>query len=452
MEKDLKASFFTFGCRLNQAETALISNTFREADYQITEIDQSADVCVINSCTVTKQADARCRQLIRQVLRRNPDTFIAVVGCYSQTAADSLKNIPGIDLIVGSQDKMDVLQFIDEPSKRAEPVVILNKMSRQPFTIKPTGTALPTTRANLKIQDGCNFMCSFCVVPFARGRARSRAFWDIQREALRLTEAGYKEIVVTGVNIGTYNFEDKYFIDVVKMLLQIPALERLRISSIEPATLTSEIFDLMRQNPKLCPHLHLPLQSGSDNVLLAMKRHYNRSEFLSFIEEGAAKVPGMMLATDMIVGFPTETEADFNQSCELMQNAPLVYAHIFNYSDRKGTATAHIQGRVDPKTKKERSRILHQISEQKKTTFYRKFIGKQVRVLTEECDNKSRWLGYSDHYLKVRIENSGSLERNQLVTVEIQDVIEGYAVGRMFEAETGNQGKLHIETSSEMTL
>ena len=452
MEKGLKASFYTFGCRLNQAETALISTTFREADYHICEIEQSTDVCIINSCTVTEQADARCRQLVRQVSRRNPVTFIAVVGCYSQTAADSLKTIPGIDLIVGSQDKMNVLQLIDEPAKRAEPVVILNKMSRQPFTIEATGTELPTTRANLKIQDGCNFMCSFCVVPFARGRARSRAFWDIQREAQRLTDAGYKEIVITGVNIGTYNFEDKYFIDVVKMLLQIPALERLRISSIEPATLTSEIFDLMRENPKLCPHLHLPLQSASDDVLLAMKRHYNCSEFLNFIEEGAAKVPGAMLATDIIVGFPTETDKDFAATCQFMEDSPLVYAHIFNYSDRKGTATAHIAGRVAPKVKKARSRILHQISAQKKEAFYRKFIGGHLRVLTEECDENRRWLGYSDNYLKVRIEDGRRLERNQLVTVEILDVVDGVAIGSVIEPEAGNDFELRIENSPEMTI
>ncbi len=429
MKTGLRASFYTFGCRLNQAETALISTTFRAADFEITDINKHADICVINSCTVTEQADARCRRLVRQVLRRNADTFIAVVGCYSQTAAESLKKIPGIDLIIGSQDKMKVLQYIDEPAKRPEPVVVLNKMSRKPFTIEATGTELPTTRANLKIQDGCNFMCSFCVVPFARGRARSRRFEDIQREAQRLSAAGYKEIVITGVNIGTYNFENKFFIDVVKMLLQIPALERLRISSIEPATLTSEVFELMAENDKLCPHLHLPLQSGSDAVLLAMKRHYNSSEFRSFIEDGAAKVPQIMLATDLIVGFPTETEDDFTQSCVIMQDSPLVYAHIFNYSDRKGTATAHIKGRVETKIKKERSRILHDISEQKKDAFYRRFVGKTLRVLTEEMDGAATWLGYSDNYVKVRIENGQKLQRNELVQVEINDVCDGFAVG-----------------------
>lgn len=429
MENGLKAAFYTFGCRLNQAETALISQSFRNEKYEIADINEHVDVCIINSCTVTEQADARCRQLVRQVLRRNADTFIAVVGCYSQTAAESLKRIDGIDLIVGSQDKMDVVRYIDVPAKRSEPIVVLNKMSRQPFTIENTGTNLPTTRANLKIQDGCNFMCSFCVVPFARGRARSRAFWDIQREAIRLTDAGYKEIVVTGVNIGTYNFEDKYFIDVIKMLLAIPALKRLRISSIEPATLTEEIFDLMRENEKLCPHLHLPLQSGSDKILLDMKRHYNSGEFLQFVNQGVAKVPDILIATDMIVGFPTESELDFEKSGSIMQDSPLVYAHIFNYSDRKGTATEHIKGRVDPKIKKKRSKILHQISDTKKEAFYRRFIGRKLRVLTEEKDQNDCWSGFSDNYIKVSIGNGSTLQRNQLVDVKISDVRNGFAIG-----------------------
>ncbi|MCA9730856.1 MAG: tRNA (N(6)-L-threonylcarbamoyladenosine(37)-C(2))-methylthiotransferase MtaB [Deferribacteres bacterium] len=430
MEQGLKASFYTFGCRLNQAETALISNTFSKADYDVVDIADQADVCVINSCTVTAKADADCRQLVRKVLRKNPETFIAVVGCYSQTSSDRLREIEGIDLIVGSNDKMNVLQYIETPAKRPEPIVVLNKLSRQPFTIENTGTELPTTRANIKIQDGCNFMCSFCVVPFARGRARSRAFWDIQREAIELTEAGYKELVITGVNIGTYEFEGKKFLDVVKMLLSVPALKRLRISSIEPATLDEEIFDLMRENEKLCNHLHLPLQSGSDKVLRDMKRHYSQDEFLRFIELGAAKVPDIMIATDIIAGFPTETKQDFEETCTVLSDSPLTYAHIFNYSDRKGTASSHLQNKVDPATKKMRSKILHALSEEKKTVFYKRFIGQILRVLTEEKDAEGRWTGYADNYIKVKIENSLNVQANQFVNVKIHEVGGEFAIGQ----------------------
>ncbi|MDQ7053935.1 MAG: tRNA (N(6)-L-threonylcarbamoyladenosine(37)-C(2))-methylthiotransferase MtaB [candidate division KSB1 bacterium] len=438
MQERLRASFYTLGCRLNQAETGLISNSFRERGYEIVDFGEPADVCIINSCTVTEQADSKCRQIVRQVLRKNPDTFVAVVGCYAQTGFEAMQQIEGIDLIVGNQDKMQVIDLIDEPAKRPEPRIVRSRMTRAPFTLPFYGTDLPTTRANLKIQDGCDFMCSFCIIPFARGRARSRAFWDIQREAIELVETGIKEIVLTGVNIGTYQFEDKTFMDVVRMLLSIPGLRRLRISSIEPTTVNEELLDLMADSDVLCSHLHLPVQSGSDRILKSMRRVYSIREFLDFVERAHQRVPDVLIGTDIMVGFPGETDADFAESCRMLTDTPIAYAHVFTYSERPGTASTKIAEKIDPRIKKQRSKAIHRLSEQCKLAFYQQFIGRTVRVLTEEQDFEGRWLGFADNYIRVAIAEP-DLQENQLVLCEIQSVDDkGIAIGKLI-GRNGNE-------------
>ena len=433
IQSKLKASFYTLGCRLNQAETALIGNSFRQKGYEQVEFGQAADVCVINSCTVTEQADAKCRQLVRQVLRKNPETFVAVVGCYAQIGAEALRTIDGVDLIVGTQDKLRVIDFIDDPIKLPEPQIVKSRMTNAPFTIATETMAAPTTRANLKIQDGCDFMCSFCVIPFARGRARARAFWDIQREAMQLVAAGHKEIVLTGVNIGTYQFEDKTFLDVVKMLLTIPALKRLRISSIEPTTIPNELIDLMADSEVLCPHLHIPVQSGDDGILAAMKRLYTTAEFFHFVELAAARVPDILIGTDIMVGFPGESDAAFQASCDLLQNSPLAYAHVFTFSERGGTAATRLQGKVSAKIKKERSATLHHLSQEKKNSFYRRFLGRHLRVLTEERNEHGYWVGFSDNYLKVAV-MSEALPANSLIMAQLVSLSEDTANGELVNA------------------
>lgn len=429
----LKASFYTLGCRLNQAETALIGNLFRQKGYELVEFGKPADVCVINSCTVTEQADAKCRQLVRQILRKNPETFVAVVGCYAQIGSEALRRIEGIDLIVGTQDKLRVGDFIDDPVKLPEPLVVKNKMTKAPFTIATDSSVAPTTRANLKIQDGCDFMCSFCVIPFARGRARSRAFWDIQREAIQLIEAGHKEIVLTGVNIGTYQFEDKTFLDVVKMLLTVPGLRRLRISSIEPTTIPGELINLMADSEVLCPHLHIPVQSGDDHVLTAMKRLYTVAEYLQFVDFAVKRVPDILIGTDIMVGFPGENDAAFQASCNLLQNSPLAYAHVFPFSERGGTAATNLKNKVLPLMKKQRSTTLHHLSGEKKQQFYRQFLGRRLRVLTEEQDAIGQWIGFSDNYIKVAIPRN-DLAQNSFVTVRLTSVSDDAVFGEMLAA------------------
>lgn len=450
MQGRLRASFYTLGCRLNQAETGLIANQFRARGYELVDFGEPADVCVINSCTVTEQADAKCRQIVRQVLRRNPDTFVAVVGCYAQTGYEALRQIDGIDLIVGNQDKFRVVELIDEPAKRPEPAIVRSRFTRAPFTLPVYGTDLPTTRANLKIQDGCDFMCSFCIIPFARGRARSRAFWDIQREAIQLIEAGYQELVLTGVNIGTYRFEDQTFVDVVEMLLRLPGLGRLRISSIEPTTIDDRILHLMADSEKLCPHLHVPVQSGSDRILRKMKRLYTVEAFQRFIEKAARLVPDILIGTDIMVGFPGEEDSDFEASCRLLEESPLAYAHVFTYSERPGTASARLDGKVPPAVKKQRSRDIHRLSEAQKRAFYQRMIGKSLRWLSEERDEQGRWLGFTDNYVKVAVSHKG-LEANRFARVIVEKIEGDVAAGRVVTGEAPEEAAQKQKTASSQT-
>ena len=251
----------TLGCRLNQAETAIIAQSFKNRGFEIVNFGEKADITIINTCTVTQQADAKCRQAVRQSLRKNPDSFVAVIGCYAQVALDDIRQIKGVDLIMGNEDKLHVADHIDGMQKRSEPLILHSpKIERKPFTIDTPALYTSHTRANLKIQDGCSFVCSFCIIVKARGPARSRDFDDLLREAKILAQRGFKEIVLTGVNIGTYRFDNKNFLDVLQALEAIPGIERIRISSIEPTTVSKQLIDFMADSQKVCPYLHIPLQ------------------------------------------------------------------------------------------------------------------------------------------------------------------------------------------------
>lgn len=415
---NFRASFYTLGCRLNQAETSLISNSFRERGYEIVDYGEPTDVCVINTCTVTQQADAKCRQLVRQVLRRSPDAFVAVIGCYAQIGTKALQDIEGIDLIVGTEEKMQVCDFIDVPQKLPEPVVRKKKISSNAFTISSVGNYETATRANLKIQDGCDFMCTFCVIPFARGRSRSRAFWDIQREAMQLVERGHKELVLSGVNIGTYAYEGKTFLDVVKMLETVDGLERIRISSIEPTTIPQALVYHMAESDKLCNHFHIPLQSGDDKVLKDMRRLYTLAEYEAFLKFVQKHVPEVCFGTDVMVGFPGESEERFENSLRLLSELPLAYFHVFPFSERGGTRALKMTEKVDARVKKSRSATLRRLSVQKRQDFYQHQVGKTVRVLMEERNEAGLFQGFTENYVKVGVETDIDLE-NQFFDVEL---------------------------------
>ncbi len=412
-------SLHTLGCRLNQAETAIIARSLQQRGFEIVPFGQPADLTVINTCTVTEQADAKCRQAVRQTVRKNPDAYVAVVGCYAQMAVDTIRQIEGVDLIIGNEHKLRLYDFLDENlHKNGQPVVIhSSKISREEFVIESVGLYDTHTRANLKIQDGCNFVCSFCIVATARGPARSRQFDDIMNKGRQLVHMGFKEIVLTGVNIGTYDQDGKTFMDVLRGLEAIEGLQRIRISSIEPTTVSRALIDYMADSPKICRHLHIPLQSGDDTILKSMRRKHTVDEFRDIVEYAARTVPDIGIGTDIMVGYPGEGQEQFVHTKKLITDLPIAYFHVFTYSDRKGTTSFKLKPKVEHAVKKERNRMMIEVGQRKKTAFYQSFIGRRVRVLFEEQQH-GRWYGFTDNYMRVRAGSDENL-KNEIRTVRL---------------------------------
>lgn len=396
----LRASVHTLGCRLNQSETALIVERLRSAGYEIVPFGAPADLGILNTCTVTREADAKSRQLIRSFVRKNPEAYTAVIGCYSQVGYQALAEIEGIDLIIGSQDKLHVLEYVAQ-GKNERPLIVRDQIQRDDFSIEFAGDTPVDKRANLKIQDGCNFVCSYCIIPSARGRSRSRDLDNLLDEARSLVRRGAKELVLTGVNIGDYSFEGQTVFDVVQRLDEISGLERIRISSIEPTTIPEALFARMNDpDHALTPHLHIPLQSGSDRVLALMKRRYTRAEFLDFIEAAARAVPGLCIGTDVMVGMPGERDEDFEETVDLLARAPVAYAHVFKYSERDGAPSARFPDKVSPDVVARRSARLRRLSAEKRNAFYEGFLGGVAEVLFEQKEG-GNWSGYTGNYIRV---------------------------------------------------
>jgi threonylcarbamoyladenosine tRNA methylthiotransferase MtaB len=424
-------SLHTLGCRLNQAETAIIAEELKKQGFEIVPYNQPSDLTVINTCTVTEQADSKCRQAVRQTIRKNPDTFVAVVGCYAQMAVDVISKIDGVDLIMGNEHKLKLPSYLDGLQKNAQPLVIHSaKISREEFTIESVGLYDTHTRANLKIQDGCNFVCSFCIVATARGPARSRKFDDIMLEANKLVDMGFKEIVLTGVNIGTYNQSGKNFIDILVEMEKIPGLKRIRISSIEPTTVNEELIDLMAVSSKICRHLHIPLQSGDNDILFAMRRKHTVERFSDIINYAVKKIPDIGIGTDIMVGFPGEDKEKFINTKKLIADLPIAFFHIFTYSDRKGTAAYNFKPKVEHQEKKLRNRIMIELGARKKRAFYESFLGMEIDVLFEERDKQGFWSGFSDNYIRVKVKNGDDL-KNRLKRVRLLKIDNDCILGEL---------------------
>lgn len=442
MTSQLSVTFYTLGCRLNQAETATLSDAFRQEGYAIKAFGEQTDVCIVNTCSVTGQSEARCRNMIRSVLRKHPDTFMVVVGCYAQVGVDMLRSIPGIDMIIGTEQKFQAARLIHSVletqsgrphlPKHAEPLVFhSDDIAAADFTMQSTGNFTARTRANIKIQDGCDFFCSYCIVPYTRGRDRSREFEDIRREARELAARGHQEIVITGVNIGTYAYQGKGFLDVLRLLEEIDGIQRIRITSIEPMTIPGGIIDYIAASRKLCHFFHIPLQSGSNAVLTLMNRRYRREEFAEFVLKLADAVPDVNIGTDIIVGFPGEGNAEFEESRELLAALPLNYAHVFSFSARQGTKAAELPHPVAQEIIAERSEILRALSKQKRRAFYERQIGKTVSVLFERKQQNGLFTGYTGNYIKVGVESDEPLSNRMLDVIMTGVTDDNLAVGRL---------------------
>lgn len=426
-----KAALYTLGCRLNQAETANIARDLQNRGFEIVPFGEAADLTVVNTCTVTEKADARCRQAVRKSVRKNPDTFVAVIGCYAQMAVEDIRRIEGVDLIMGNEHKMQLADYVETLDKMSEPrVVHSSKISRESFTIESVGFYDTHTRANIKIQDGCNFVCSFCIIATARGPARSRDFQDILQEAHKLAEMGHRELVLSGVNIGTYKNEDKNFLDLVAALEQVPGIERIRISSIEPTTVTRELIDYMAGSAVVCPYLHIPLQSGDDAILDSMRRKHDAAFFREIIEYAAEKIPHIGIGTDIMVGYPGEDEQAFKNSKALLADLPVSFYHVFTYSDRKGTGSYKMKPKVSPDEKKRRMRSMTDLGQRRKMQFIRENMGREYDVLFEE-NKDGCWFGLTGNYIRVAVKEGERPLHNVIKRVRLVRREEDYVMGEI---------------------
>lgn len=412
-------AFTTLGCRLNQSETAVIKNTFNEKKYRIVDIKKPADMVVINTCTVTENGDADTRRLVNKVNRLNPNVQIALIGCQAQIQKEKLKSLKNVHWIVGNARKMALAEILkeNENTPSSETQVIVPTIDRKNFTLPAAGINTKLTRANIKIQDGCDFFCSFCEIPYARGRARSREFDDILIEANTLVEAGHQEIVITGINVGTYHYEGKSLLNVIKALEALKGLARIRISSIEPTTMDESLLHYMHQSNKLCRYLHIPLQSGNDTILKSMQRKYTLKDFDAFVHLARSTVENICIGTDVIVGYPGETHTLFEDTYNYLRDAPIDYFHVFSYSKRTMTRSQPLDNIVNTKTIQERSRRLRELSARKRVLFYQSLQGQTLPVLFEQKKD-DQWTGFTDNYAKVHVLSQQSL-RNKIKLVKI---------------------------------
>ncbi len=435
-----RASLHTIGCRLNQAETALLTARLKQDGYRMVEFGQPTDLLVLNTCAVTESAEKDCRHLIRRTLRHSPRAFVAVTGCYAQTGAEALGRVPGIDLIVGGQYKMNLPDFLPKPTvlhKRSAPHVLHTRTIDRNDFVLPGVAEYDSCRANVKIQDGCNFMCSFCIIPFARGHERSRRVDDVLREAEGLAAKGHRELVLTGVNLGRYDYEGHTLLDLIQKLERIPAVERLRISSIEPTTIPDGLVDHMATSSKLCHYLHIPLQSGDDSILDAMHRQYRVRDYVALIEKAVGRIPDLGLGTDLMVGFPGESDHEFANTLALASELPFSYFHVFRYSTRPGTPAARRKDVVSPGTLSARHRTLSALSRAKRLSFYQRFTGRTVQVLFENVTRHGLRTGLTGNYIRTGVATSEALT-NVLRDVVITGAMDGLAVGHL---EAGTVGR-----------
>ena len=429
-----KASVKALGCRLNQYEALAMEGKLKAAGYEIVSYGENADLGVINSCTVTNEADAKSRNAIRRFIRKNPKAMTVVVGCYSQMAANRIAMIDGVDYVIGNHDKLNFLDYLAD-DKPVTPVIVRERISREDFSIGFVGDPDFEQRANLKIQDGCDFMCSFCVIPFARGRARSRDWEDLFEEVGQMIRKGVREFILTGVNLGTYESKGNDFLALVEALADLRGVDRLRISSIEPTTIPDELFDMMADpGHSLMPYLHIPMQSCCDRTLAGMKRKYGMREMTDFFDRATQAIPQLCLGTDLMVGFPGETESEFEETCDRFLELPFAYCHVFTFSERAGTPAAKMDKQLQMEEKRLRSARLRRLSAAKRMSFHEKQLGQVFRVLLENPKDEF-YSGYTDHYVRVVVPQTPAGLENRMALVKMENATPEFIEGSLLSYE-----------------
>lgn len=421
------AAFYTLGCKLNFSETSSLAQRFESAGYGVVNYKEVADIYVINTCSVTDFADAKCRNIVRKSLRRNPEAKIIVVGCYAQLKPEEIANIEGVDLVLGAAEKFQVLDYIDQIGD-AEEGWIESGSIEEVHEFEEAFSFGNRTRSFLKVQDGCNYNCSFCTIPLARGKSRSPQVSAIVRQAEQLAQKEVREIVLTGVNIGDFGLSDgrrhSTFLELIQALDQVEGIERFRISSIEPNLCSDEIIQFVAQSNRFVPHFHMPLQSGNNKQLAKMRRRYRKELYWDRAAQIKKLMPHACIGVDAIVGFPEETEEDFLASVDFIEELPISYLHVFTYSERPNTLADTLDGVVPMQERKRRNSILRQLSHKKKRAFYQQQLGQQHQVLVEHDKEPGALTGFTKNYVKVQLEDTG-LEQNQMVEVYLKEITKG---------------------------
>ncbi|MFV0141159.1 MULTISPECIES: tRNA (N(6)-L-threonylcarbamoyladenosine(37)-C(2))-methylthiotransferase MtaB [Empedobacter] len=415
-------AFHTLGCKLNFSETSTIARNLKDNGYQKVEFTDSANVYVINTCSVTANADKECRTIVKNAMKANPEGFVVVVGCYAQLKPQEIAEMEGVDLVLGAAEKFNIAEYLDDINKKEETIVHSCEIEEADFYVGSYSIG-DRTRAFLKVQDGCDYKCTYCTIPLARGISRSDTVENVIKNANEIAQKGIKEIVLTGVNIGDYGkgeFGNKKhehtFLELVQELDQVDAIERIRISSIEPNLLKNETIDFVSKSNRFVPHFHIPLQSGSDEILKKMKRRYLSNLYLDRVTKIREVMPNACIGVDVIVGFPGETEELFMETYNFLNDLPISYLHVFTYSERDNTEAIEFEGVVDQGERKRRNKMLRILSEKKRQAFYQSQLNSTQKVLWEHDNKDGKMFGFTENYVKVQTDfNPELVNETQIV-------------------------------------
>jgi threonylcarbamoyladenosine tRNA methylthiotransferase MtaB len=401
-----KVAFYTLGCKLNFSETSTIGRLFTDAGYAVVDFTAGADVYVINTCSVTEHADKKCRKVVKEALKYSPNAYVTIVGCYAQLKPVEIAAIEGVDMVLGAAEKFRIVEFISDLTKQPKAIIHQQNIEKVNHNFIAAYSIGDRTRTFLKVQDGCDYPCTYCTIPLARGGSRSDTIENVVNRARMIAESGVKEIVLTGVNLGDFgvrNGERKdRFLDLITALDEVEGIERIRISSIEPNLLSTEIIRFVASSKRFVPHFHIPLQSGSNKVLGLMRRRYQRELYIDRVATIKALIPNCCIGVDVIVGFPGETQQDFLDTYQFLNELDVSYLHVFSYSEREQTAAAEMPGVVPGSTRAERNKMLHILSDKKRRAFYSSQIGTEGEVLFEDDQKDGFMHGFTKNYVKVR--------------------------------------------------
>lgn len=421
-----KVAFYTLGCKLNFSETSTISRLFEEEGYEKVAFENEPDIFVINTCSVTENADKKCRQIVKNAKKISPESFVVIIGCFAQLKPKEISEIPGVDAVLGAAEKFKLLEHLNNFEKQKDAIVCASEISNA-TEFNNAYSIADRTRTFLKVQDGCNYGCAFCTIPLARGKSRSDSIENILKSAYEIAKSGVKEVVLTGVNIGDFGVQGgrrkERFLELVKALDEVEGIERFRISSIEPNLLNNEIIEFVSKSKRFVPHFHIPLQSGSNKILKLMNRRYLRELYVERVAKIKEAMPNACIGVDVITGFPGESHEDFLDTYNFINELPVSYLHVFTYSERANTNAVEMDGIVPKKDRQDRSNMLRILSDKKKRSFYESQIGNEYSVLLENDVKDGYMFGFTENYLKVRLPYQEELV-NQVRLVHMQSIEE----------------------------